>query len=209
MPSVGGVPGAKECTQFLINNFEFKNILDLGCGYMPYINLFNTKNIKYTGIDAFDPKIINKHKKSNAELINANFADYDFKGRKFDCVYSSHVIEHVADTEWFIRLLSNLVNDNGHLCIIFPKPKPEVVGGHVHIFNPGIMYYNIIRTGIDCSQWKTVEKDYSFGLMGPCKKVPQPKLTYSAGEIESLAKYFPFPARQGFHGVTATNIQSI
>lgn len=203
MPSAGGVPGAKECTQFVANNFKMESVLDLGCGFCPYSDIFTNKGIKYTGVDVFDDHILeslNQH--PSREIINSNFMEHDFGDRKFDCVYSSHVIEHVADTEAYIRKLSNLVSENGILCIIWPKPKPEIVGGHVHIFNPGLMYYNVTRTGIDCSDWVCLDKDYSYCIVGPCKKVPQPSLTYSNGEIEMLNKYFPFNARQSFHGVT-------
>lgn len=202
MPTATGVPGARECTQYVVNNFKFENVLDLGCGFCPYLNTFTGKGIKYTGIDSFNPQVLKKiSAQKNVELINANFMAHNFGDRKFDCVYSSHVIEHVADTEAYIRKLKGLVKEGGIMCIIWPKPKPEVVGGHVHIFNPGMMYYNVTRTGINCSQWKCVEKDYSFCIAGPCHKVPQPKLTYSAGEIETLNPLFPFKATQGFHGV--------
>lgn len=201
MPVKTGVDGAKECTQYLVNNYNFNTILDIGCGYCPYFDLF--KNKIYTGIDVYNKNVLNEvSKNNNINIINDNILTHDFGNKTYDCVYSSHVIEHISNTEEYIRRLKSLVVDDGILCIIWPKPKPQIVGGHVHIFNPGLIFYNIVRVGIDCSVWKCLENKYSFCVVGKCKKVEDPKLIYCMGEIELLRKYFPFNAKHGFHGVT-------
>jgi SAM-dependent methyltransferase len=194
-----GIDGAKECVDFLLKTRKFDSILDIGCGRLPYKPQF--KNTEYVGIDLF--------KKVDDECITiADFREHDF-GRKFDCVFSSHVIEHIPDTEAFLRRVKHYVKDGGTMCILFPKPKPEVVGGHVHIFNPGILLYNLTRIGIDCSDWDVVERSYTYGIMGTCKKVPEKDLVYGSGDIEMLSDQFPFNARQNFHGINAVGMKRL
>ena len=45
------VLGSLECINYLLNNFDFESILDVGCGKMPYLDLFLKKRKKYLGID--------------------------------------------------------------------------------------------------------------------------------------------------------------
>ena len=157
-----GVKGAKECLEYFINTFKFKEVMDVGCGSMPYSDLFLSKNIDYNGIDI--------RSDIHGDMYTCgNFMNYPFS-KQYNAVISSHVVEHVPNTEQFLNIIRQITVDNGNVCIIFPKPKPNVVGGHVHIFNPGIMLYNLTRIGIDCSDWKCVVKDYSFAVMGTMKK---------------------------------------
>lgn len=201
MPSQKPVSGSRECLAHLVKHFKFDNVLDLGCGYFPYYDIFKSKGIEYTGIDVWNPRDIAKlSEQKGIEFINGDILRYDFKGRKFQCVVSSHVIEHVANTEDFVRRLMELTEEGGIICIVYPKMKQQVVGGHVHIFNNGIVYYNLIRCGISCKDWITLSKGYSNCLMGRFNRFEIPQLTYSRGEIELLSEHFPFPAKQDFHG---------
>jgi ubiquinone/menaquinone biosynthesis C-methylase UbiE len=166
------IRGVLQITQFLIKNFQFDNILDVGCGYAPYVNIFTNNNKDYTGIDF---NIDNKNKKK-CSFIKSDFMKHDFKDKKFDCVYTSHCIEHIPDTETFLKRLRFLIKDDGILCIIFPKPKDEIVGGHVHIFNPGIMLYNLVRIGINCKHVQCLDCGYSYAVVGKIKKEKEKKL---------------------------------
>ena len=82
----------------LKNNPNWK-ILDIGCGY--------TANKYATEIaDAKDLSFFYKNKK----FIKINQKILPFKDKEFDFVIASHVIEHVADFEFFIKELERISN---------------------------------------------------------------------------------------------------
>lgn len=209
MPGLECVSGSKKCIKFLLDNYKFNTVLDIGCGHAPYIDMFLGMDMQYTGLDAFQQSTLDKYNdNSNVNLINSHIFNYETEN-KYDCVFSCHVVEHVADTESFIRHKVSFVNDGSVFCILWPKPKPQIVGGHVHIFSPGLMMYNLVRIGLDCSGWKIVECDYTYGVMGTVRRISDVKLTYANGELERLNQYFPFDAVQNFHGVNQVNIRKL
>ena len=192
-----GVSGATECFQRFVNRFEFQTVLDVGCGMMPYKKIFKDK--KYLGMDM--------RKADYPDYVSFNFMSETETwptDEKYDAVVSAHVVEHIQDTKRFIDKMVSLTAPGGKICIIWPKPKPNIVGGHVHVFNIGMMYYNIILTGQDCSKWQHWSQGYSQVVMGEVSPVDLTplKLEYDKGDIEKLAKYFPFKVYQGFNGNT-------
>lgn len=188
------VLGSLECINYLLNNFDFESILDVGCGKMPYLDLFLKKRKKYLGID------LNPWQENGNHFINTSLDNMPTND-KFDCVFSSHVIEHIQNTREFIDSMKSKVKDGGVLCIIFPRPKDLIVGGHVHVFNHGIMLYNIILSGIDCSKFKCLSYGNSNCVLGICRKVEfNFELCHDHGDIELLKKYFPKELRDRIHG---------
>ena len=185
------LPGVTDCINYLTSNYNFSNLIDVGCGYAPYIELFNNTN--YTGIDILE--------NDGDNFINSEFNQYDFKGQKYECVFTAHCIEHQPNVEIFLRKIRSIIKDNGVLCILWPPPKDEVVGGHVNLFNPGIVLYNLTRIGIDCSKVKCIYSGYTYGVVGNVSLVDEVDLIYDKGDIELLAHLFPFDAKQNFHGV--------
>ncbi len=122
------IDGLPKAIKYLCDNFRFKSLLDIGCGEGLYHNLF-PKDVIITGVDLFDR--IKSKDLENVEYINMNIFDYQTKN-KYDCVFSSHVIEHIANTELFLKLFFKFIKEDGIFCIFYPPPKHEVVGGHVH-----------------------------------------------------------------------------
>jgi SAM-dependent methyltransferase len=189
------IAGAPAVLKHFVSNYKFKSILDIGCGRGNMFRFLKGKEI--TGID-----VIDKNKVAltpGAKYIQDNISTYT-PDEKYDAVMCCHLIEHVPDTESFIKTFFSFIDEGSPWCIIWPPPKPQVVGGHVHVFNHGMMLYNIVRTGIDCSNVRLVKKEYSNGIMGVKKSFKLPQLIYVGGELELLAKWFPFKAKQNFDG---------
>ena len=191
------VPGRREITSYFIEQYPLSEVLDIGCGAGNSIKQFAEKGIAAKGIDMLDPGMISFPEGCTYEKVDV--LTYN-PPRKHAAIYSSHVIEHLPDTEKFITRIFSYLNEGGHFCIIWPKPKPEVVSGHVHNFNLGLMLYNLVRTGIDCHRVKCVDCLYSLAIMGEYRRFEVPELTHNEGDIERLSDYFPFKATQGFDG---------
>ena len=85
----------------LVNNILSKNInwniLDIGCGYKAHKNATVIADIK---------DFSNFYK--NKKFVQINEKKLPFKDKEFDFVIASHVIEHVADFEFFIKELERI-----------------------------------------------------------------------------------------------------
>ena len=194
----GSVPGREQVLDYLIANYKFDTAIDIGCGHGDFFKYLNEKGVqvKGTGIDMMpEDKITYK----GFKYIKSNFNDYE-PTENYDLIFSSHTIEHNPNTEEFLKNFFKFGKPGGLFCLVWPPPKPQIVGGHVHIFNLGIMMYNIIRTGVNCKNVKMIKVGYNLVIVGEYDFFDLPTLTYNRHEIEMLKDYFPFPAVQAFDG---------
>lgn len=184
---------------------KFDTILDIGAGELKHTNIFIQKN-KIVDICDFGNSIYFKKSKINADKIrNKYFGDFNsiiFKN-KYDAIWCSHILEHQLNVNLFLKKINSLLKDNGVLCIIVPPRKPHIVGGHVTLWNAGLLLYNLILAGFDCSNYcKILQYDYNIGIIIKKKKINENilKLTMDRGDIELLSKYFPFDVKHNFNG---------
>lgn len=142
-----------------------------------------------------------------ADLVGDYFS-YDFSEDPFDAIFAAHVLEHQPNVNLFLRKCFNDLRDGGVLAVTVPPPKHAVVGGHLTLWNSGILLYNLVVAGFDCSAARVSdcypsaegELPYNISVIVRKKKAALPPLAYDEGDIERLAKFFPFEARQGFDG---------
>ena len=90
--------------KFLESKNDVKSVLEVGCsvGLFPrtFPHLF--KNIEYTGIDISEHSIDICKKSAHGEFICGDFLNLDLS-KKYDLVFSFHVIDHVADVDLFLK----------------------------------------------------------------------------------------------------------
>lgn len=187
--------------KYAVENLDFKTALDIGAGSCDQTNYLKSFGKEVYTCD-FD-KHVGPH-------CNDEIQDYDFKGdflsckinKKFDFVLASHVLEHQRNTGLFLDKVASLVNENGYICIIVPPRKPFIVGGHVSIWNPGLVLYNLIVAGIDCSESYICHIDYDIGIIVKAKKYDNNKinLSYDMGDIDLLKDFFPMDVKEPFNG---------
>ncbi len=110
----------------IINNFKLKNklrplsginILDIGCGGGLLSEPLSRMGAKVTGIDASNKniQIAKLHAKKNKLKINY-FCSSPEKlkiKKKFDVILNMEIIEHVEDTDFFLKSCSKLLKKNG------------------------------------------------------------------------------------------------
>jgi SAM-dependent methyltransferase len=119
----------------------------------------------------------------------------------FDLVWASHVLEHQRNVGLFIERMRQDCKPGGWLAVTVPPMKEQVVGGHVALFNAGILLYHLVLAGINCRPAKVKTYGYNVSVVVqnmPCG--PLPDLACDAGDIEALAPWFPIPVSQGFDG---------
>ena len=171
----------------LISDYKFSNILDVGSGDNRYAQQFRDN-----GIECFTTDILESDYQGDFNLL-----EFD---RRFEGVWCAHVLEHQLNVNFFLKKIFNLLEDNGVLAICVPPLKHEIVGGHLTLWNTGLLLYNLILAGFDCSEAAVKTYGYDCSVIVRKKQAVLPDLNYDFGDIEKLSKFFPFNAVQGFNG---------
>ncbi|MGL4759108.1 MAG: class I SAM-dependent methyltransferase [Patescibacteria group bacterium] len=183
---------AHEALEFLLHKHEFTTILDIGCGKGIHANIFRQYQKEVITIDF--------HANRNFQPdIYGDYLQHEFK-QKFDVIWCSHVLEHQLNVNLFLRKIWHDLESEGIFAITVPPMKPQIVGGHVTIWNAGLLIYNLILAGFDCSQCQLKKYGYNISIIGKKEVAKLPELRMDEGDIERLAQYFPLPVLQGFNG---------
>jgi SAM-dependent methyltransferase len=122
-------------------------------------------------------------------------------GRKFGAIWCSHTLEHSKNPGLFLDACKNSLMKNGWLAITVPIRKDQIVGGHLTLWNAGLLLYNLIIAGFDCSKAMVKTDGNDIGVIVRNVDAILPELTYDHGDIEKLAKFFPMEVSDGFDGV--------
>jgi len=139
----------------LISNYNFDTVLDIGCGPQKHARVFRNCGKNVTTID-----MVEKHKPT----ILGNIIDQqnEIPDNHFDCIWASHVLEHQPNSAEFLGVLKRKLKHNGILAITVPPLKHQIVGGHVSLWNMGLLFYNLVAVGFDCN--KAIGTTYSYDI---------------------------------------------
>lgn len=130
--------------------------------------------------------------------------------RTFDAAWISHVLEHQPNPQTFLRCVRAHIRSGGRIFVTVPPMKDAVVGGHLTLWNAGILLYHLILAGYDCRCARV--GTYASAPGYPVYNVSVIARVYSgqppvlddlamdAGDIERIAHLFPVSVRQGFDG---------
>jgi SAM-dependent methyltransferase len=124
----------------------------------------------------------------------------------YDLVWSSHFLEHAPDVGACLAKMRSAVAPGGLLAVTVPPLKHGVVGGHLSLWNLGLLAYRLVLAGFDCSGGSF--RQYGYNLSAIVRREPAVPsevlsgLAHDAGDIEALAPYFPpeWKAKEGFDG---------
>lgn len=174
------------CALEKLKELEFTTVLDIGFG-----DGYHTDYFRSQGKTVF----------TNG-LYDGDYAgDYtEIEVPKVDLIWACHVLEHCQNPGLFLSKCFNDLNDNGILAVTVPPLKHEIVGGHVTLWNAGLLLYNLILSGFDCTKAMVKTYGYNISVIVRKKSVKLPHLVRCAGDIEALSHLFPFEARSSFNG---------
>lgn len=196
LDAVGSVRGSQALHRLLAEP-RVHDVLDVGSGQGAHARIMRARGLDVTTIDLAGP----------ADWVG-DFMAFEC-GRYFDAIWLSHVLEHQGDPQAFLRKCLGHLFDGGLLVVTVPPLKHEIVGGHVTLWNAGLLLYHLVLAGFDCRAARV--GTYASGpayppynisaiVRRPATPIKLPPLKMDAGDIETLAPFFPVPVRQGFDG---------
>ena len=161
-------------------------ILDLGCSN----NNFWKEANHFADIHDF---------KSDFKRLNLNFTQIKpderlpFNDKEFDYVICSHVLEHQLNVNSFLKKLYSLIENDGFLAITVPPARSTIVGGHLTNWNAGLLLYNLVLAGFDCSNAKILAYGYNISIIVQKKRKVSviPSLGYDVGDIRLIKPFLP------------------
>ena len=163
-------------------------VLDIGAGASDEIACLNKRALL---LDVCDYAI-----------TGVRFEAWPERPQQYDGIFCSHTLEHVRNVGIFLDKIYRSLKIGGILGLVVPPAKQEIVGGHLTIWNAGLLLYNLIRAGFDCSEASVASYDYNVAVVMRKKHAMYSAtlLREDIGDIETLREFFPIPASQGFNG---------
>ena len=186
----------------LINGYTFDRVLDIGAGGGEAAAAFRDRGKVVTMIDkcpaSDDVKRVD---------IEREGCPYTAEG----VIWCAHTLEHVHNVGAFLGAICRAAAPGVVVAITVPPLKHHIVGGHVNLFNAGILLYRMILAGFDCRSARIRQEGYNIGLIVEAPgddeyrelmQTVQTGLVHDYGDIETLAKWWPegLECRHGFDG---------
>ena len=191
---------SKKAIDKILEIDEWKTCLDVGAGLCNHSNYIK-KKLRNRSIYTCDLDV------KGGDNCRSEIMNYDYLGdflkinfdQKFDCVYSLHTLEHQENVKDFLLKIKSVTKEGGIICIVVPPRKPFVASGHLTMWNAGLILYNLVNAGIDCSKYyKILQYDYNICVIVKNNKfnIEDIEIKKDAGDLRMLHKYFPLELQE-------------
>ncbi|WP_412984460.1 class I SAM-dependent methyltransferase [Pontimicrobium sp. IMCC45349] len=193
------VPFAAETLQFFVENYDFSTVLDIGSGEGKHSDVLKEVGKKVTSID-YGRSVYFEKRSENHTCVYGDYYEYEFE-EKFDAIWASHVLEHQPNPNLFLKKIFNDLKEGGVLAITVPPLKHEIVGGHVTLWNAGLLIYQLVLAGFNCHNVSVKSYGYNISVVLVKETINLfPELSFDKGDIDKLIKYFPEGYSEPFNG---------
>ena len=130
---------------FIDNEFNPKEILDIGCGGGVLLYTLKTffKNSELFGVEPTSNFAELSKRRTGANIINGYFNNKSFENIKFDLITCCQVLEHVQDLKTFVFDIKNSLSENGYLYIEVPDISDfeTLPKSHSRFLEPSHLWY--------------------------------------------------------------------
>lgn len=167
---------------------DARTVLDVGAGWCEQARVMREAGREVTTVGLHPPADV------VGDYLQAEFAE------PFDGIWCCHVLEHILDVQRFLRKLFLDLREDGVLAITVPPAKNAIVGGHVSLWNAGLLIYRLVLAGFDCSYAMVGTYGYNVSVIVRKRAAELPPVLMDGGDIGLLAKFFPVPVAEGFDG---------
>ncbi len=111
---------------------------------------------------------------------------------KVEGIWCCHVLEHVPNIGLFCRHFLDVLQKDGYLAITVPNDQNIIVDGHLSLWTPVHLIYNLVVAGWDLSNCRVFRDGRDISLYTRKRERPFIDLNYDRGDLELLQPYFPF-----------------
>lgn len=154
-------------------------VLDIGAGKQNQAGCMRLAGLKVDTIDLMD-----RH------TFVGDYNDVEFK-LPYQAIWACHVLEHQGNVNQFLCKIYSDVIFGGIVAITVPPMKHQIVGGHVSVWNAGLLLYNMVLAGFDCSKAMIRRYDYNISVIVKKRYFKMPLLHNTGPDLNALRPYFP------------------
>lgn len=184
-----GVFRAEQAIEYVTKNYDFNTVLDVGCGFGLHSDWFKEHGKTVTSTDLID------HVEG---LVVGPYMELEFEPH--DLTWASHILEHQPNVNNFLKKLRKETKAGGYTCITVPPMKQQIVGGHLMLWNAGLLMYHLVLAGFNCRDCSVKQYGYNISIIAQAEEFELPELGYDSEDIELLKPWLPSFAKQGFNG---------
>ena len=179
---------AHDAIIFCLQKLEFETVLDICCGDGFHSEVFKESGKKVTSVD---------HTRDYADHKGV-YQSIDFEPH--DLTWCSKALEHQLNVHDFLKKVRRETKVGGYTCITVPPLKHDITGGHVTLWNAGLLLYNLVLAGFDCSNAHIKTYRYNISVVAQAADFELPPLNYDLGDIELLKPWLPWFCEEPFDG---------
>lgn len=174
----------------LISEYSFETVLDIGSGAGEQAAIFLDHGKKVTALD-YGKSPYYERRDPAIQTVIGDFNTYPFE-TEFDCVWASHVLEHQVNPNIFLRKVHQVTRENGIVAITVPPLKHQIVGGHVTLWNAGLILYHLVLAGFDCRNASVLRYGYNISVLVKKKTIKLPDdIAFDQGDIRRIKHFLP------------------
>jgi 2-polyprenyl-3-methyl-5-hydroxy-6-metoxy-1,4-benzoquinol methylase len=156
----------KKCIS-IMENIPPGHMLDIGCSAGTWAEYWMERGWRASGIDINAENIATAQKKGiTAKICDLNNDSIPFPDKSFDLVFAGEIIEHLIDTDGFLKEIRRCLRPEGHLMLTTPnlssfENRLRIVlgyypiwvnynlggSGHVRAYTPRVLKKQLINNG--------------------------------------------------------------
>ncbi len=177
-----------------ILKYKFETVLDVGAGSLRHSEKFQRAGKIVTALDLGGSVYFNEMETTSEPGIELILEDFMFykSVRKWDLIWASHILEHQTDVGNFLKKIISFCSEGGYICLTVPIPHRNLWSGHLSLWTPGLLVYNLVVCGVDASNAEVVFGNGEFSVILSPKKVPLPEnLVFDQGDLGKLKHLLP------------------
>lgn len=174
----------------LVDDYAFDTVLDVGCGAGEHSERFLEAGKQVTALDYGDSHYFRQNK-GRVQALIGDFMTMPFE-TPFDAVWCSHVLEHQLNVQLFLEKLVASAREGGVLALTVPPLKHLIAGGHVSLWNGGLLLYRMVLAGVDCREARLLAYGNNISLLVRKRSITVlDRLEYDRGDLKKIREFLP------------------
>jgi len=188
-----GLRRSQAAVQKLLDDFEFETVLDIGAGALEQSIVFARHGKKVTAVDFGVSVYYKEFKTEDGADIKQIIGDFNLIefDQQFDCVWASHILEHQPNVDQFLHKLVSLTKEQGIIAITVPAFDHVIVGGHMSLWNAGLVLYRLVLAGVNCANAHILSYGHNISVIVRKETVVPQGIEYDCGDLRRIKAYLP------------------